>query len=85
MQSMKVILDNEDPSAGASAVDCEIDDPELLEAKKHLTIRGQPLTLVNVLEGKHKNLSFQEVVDTGKDQKLNRDYFTVTWTLRGYP
>ena len=70
---------------GANAVDCEIDDPELLGSKKHLTSRGQPLGLVEALKGKHKNLGFIENLEPGKDLKTNKPFFTATWTLKGYP
>ncbi len=70
---------------GADAIDCEIDDPELLGTKKHLTSRGQPLGLIEALKGKHKTLGFIENLEPGKDLKTNKPYFTVTWTLKGYP
>ena len=66
------------------AEDCEIDDLELMNTKKHLTTRGQPLTIVEGLKGKHKTLSFEELVEKGKDLKTNKDVFTVTWALKGY-
>ena len=38
--------------------DAEIDDPELMQTKKHLCAKFTPLTVVKSLEGKHKGLSF---------------------------
>jgi hypothetical protein len=64
--------------------DCEIDDMELMGSKKHLTTRGQPLTVIEGFKGKHKSLSFEETVEKGKDLKTNKDMFTVTWSLKGY-
>jgi hypothetical protein len=55
-----------------------------MESKKHLTKRGQPLTVVEGLKGKHKSLNFEESVEKNRDLKTNKDYFTVTWSLRGY-
>ena len=56
-EQAKKVIENQD------VTDCEIDDPELLGLKKHLTIRGQPLQLIESLKGKHKTLSFLELVD----------------------
>ena len=69
----------------ALAFDCEIDDPQLLAEKKHLTTRGQPLTIMESLKGKHKALSFQELLEPGKDPATGKAFFTVTWCLKGYP
>ncbi|TNV78561.1 hypothetical protein FGO68_gene13150 [Halteria grandinella] len=65
--------------------DCEIDDLELMGTKKHLTQKGQPLTLVEALKGKHKNLGFVEHMDQGKELASNKTFFTVTWSIQGYP
>jgi hypothetical protein len=46
--------------------DCEIDDIQLMETKKHLTQKGGPVSKIEALKGKHKNLSFIELVEQGK-------------------
>jgi hypothetical protein len=58
LQMNPKMYDEDDKRDGADAIDCEIDDPELLGTKKHLTVRGQPLTFIESLKGKHKTLSF---------------------------
>ena len=50
------------PAATGLVEDCEIDDMELMGSKKHLTLKGQPLTVMEGLKGKHKNLNFEELV-----------------------
>ena len=74
--------DDDDPS---NAIDCEIDDAELLGTKKHLVQRGGPLNFVEALKGKHKNLGFIELLEPGKELKTNKAYFTCTFQLKGYP
>ena len=74
-----------DDDAPQNAVDCEIDDIELLAGKKHLVIRGGPLNLIEALKGKHKELGFLELLEPGKDLKNNKAFFTSTWSLKGYP
>ena len=78
----KPMLDDDAPQ---NAVDCEIDDPDLLVGKKHLVIRGGPLNLIEALKGKHKELGFLELLEPGKDLKNNKAFFTSTWSLKGYP
>jgi hypothetical protein len=68
-----------------NALDCAIDDPELLDTKKHLMSNGTPLVLIESLKGKHKTLGFLEQNEPGKDLKNKKDYFTCTWNLKGYP
>ena len=80
--SKPIVLDDDAPQ---NAVDCEIDDIELLAGKKHLVIRGGPLNLIEALKGKHKELGFLELLEPGKDLKNNKAFFTSTWSLKGYP
>ena len=57
-----------------------------METKKHLTDKGQPVSIIEALKGKHKTLGFIENLEPGKDPKTNRDFFTtVSLTLKGYP
>ena len=44
----------------SEAQDCEIDDPQLLDSKKHLMARSTPLSLVNILQNKYKDLLISE-------------------------
>jgi hypothetical protein len=44
----------------SEAQDCEIDDPQLLDSKKHLMSRSTPLSLVNILQNKYKDLLISE-------------------------
>jgi len=80
--SKPIALDDDAPQ---NAVDCEIDDIDLLAGKKHLVIRGGPLNLIEALKGKHKELGFLELLEPGKDLKNNKGFFTSTWSLKGYP
>jgi len=80
--SKPITLDDDAPQ---NAVDCEIDDIDLLAGKKHLVIRGGPLNLIEALKGKHKELGFLELLEPGKDLKNNKAFFTSTWSLKGYP
>lgn len=57
---------------------------ELMGSKKHLTLKGQPLTVMEGLKGKHKTLNFEEIIEKHKDLKTNKDIFTITWQLKGY-
>lgn len=62
------MLDEETTETDPSlAVDAEIDDPELMTTKKHLCGKFSPLTIITALQGKHKNLSFQESISEKKD------------------
>lgn len=65
-------------------MDCVIDDPELMETKKHLMSKGNPVGIIEVLKGKNKMLGFIENLELRKDPKTNKDFFTVAWTLKGY-
>ncbi len=56
-----------------------------METKKHLKNKGQPVSIIEALKGKHKTLGFIEILEPGKDLKTNRDFFTVSWSLKGYP
>jgi len=80
--SKPVVLEDDAPQ---NAVDCEIDDIELLAGKKHLIIRGEPSSLIEALKGKHKELGFLKLEEAGKDLKNNKAFFTCTWSLKGYP
>lgn len=55
----------------SKALDAEIDDPELMFAKKHLCAKFTPLSMVSSLQGKHKNLCIQEHIDEKKDHGKN--------------
>jgi hypothetical protein len=41
--------------------------------------------MIEALKGKHKTLGFIENLEPGKDLKTNKAYFTVGWSLKGYP
>lgn len=56
----------------------------MLTTKNHLTTKSKPLSVIEALKGKHKTLNFEELLEKGKDLKTNKDYFTVTWSLKGY-
>lgn len=64
--------------------DCEIDDMDLMDSKKHLTLKGPPLTVMESLKSKHKTLNFEEITEKHRDLKTNKDIFTITWQLKGY-
>jgi len=53
-------------------------------AKKHLCNKFMPLSIIEALKGKHKNLAFQESMLESKDMKQNKNIYTVTWELKGY-
>ena len=72
---------DEDPS---SAKDADLDDPELMFAKKHLCTKYTPLTVVKSLEAKHKELSFQEIIDESKDHSKNQNVYTITFGIKGF-
>jgi len=41
--------------------------------------------MIEALKGKHKNLGFLDLLEVGKDLKNKKDFFTWTWSLKGYP
>ena len=49
----------EEPS---EVTDCALDDPELFTTKRHLLMKTTPLSLVNQLQSKHKNLNITETI-----------------------
>jgi len=73
--------EEEDPSL---ARDAELDDPELMFAKKHLCTKFTPLAVVKNLEAKHKELSFQEIFDESKDHAKNQTVYTITFGIKGF-
>eukprot|EP00347_Sterkiella_histriomuscorum_P012588 403367994 len=75
----------EDLDEGMLVEDAKIDDVDLMYGKKHLCQKYTPLTIIKSLEGKHKNLSFQENISESKDLKKNHSIFTVEVSLKGYP
>lgn len=54
----QVMMSEEERVVFDSAV--QIDDPELLTSKKHLTTKLSPLGMIQALKDKHKNLTFLE-------------------------
>ena len=63
----------DDPS---EAQDCEIDDPQLLDSKKHLMSKSTPLSLVNILQNKYKDLVISESLSENlpRHKGLNATY-----------
>ncbi|CDW87208.1 UNKNOWN [Stylonychia lemnae] len=77
-------MENIDSLSQPDGDDTEIDDPELMQSKKHLCQKFTPLTVVKSLEGKHKNLNFQEHLSESKDTLKNMNVYTIIFSIRGY-
>ena len=43
--------------------DCEVDDPELMFSKKHLTRKLTPLSVVRLVMDKHKEIEIIENIE----------------------
>ena len=71
-----VTRDLSPPDMCSTDLDCEIDDILLLTTKKHLMSKHTPLSLVNILQSKHKALNIIESLEEDKTRftKLNLNF-----------